>query len=139
MRTLDSLTFDTTGLAQDPDQGNTRIWLAPDQDIYALHYYPVPPNIDAALQDIDAVRARYREVARQAGGAIIEVDVRSVDGCDVVVVLIKVPQKPAGMRTEPPVSVPMAKSTSLPATAAAEPLDDPPGTRPGAFTLVGVP
>jgi hypothetical protein len=97
MRTLDSLTFDTTGLAQDPDQGNTRIWLAPDQDIYALHYYPVPPNIDAALQDIDAVRARYREVARQAGGAIIEVDVRSVDGCDVVVVLIKVPQKPAGM------------------------------------------
>ena len=37
------------------------------------------------------------------------------------------------MRTEPPQSVPSAKSTSPPATAAAEPFDEPPGTRPGAL------
>src|SRR3984957_12996295 len=97
MRTLDSLTFDTTGLVHDRDQGNARVWLAPDRDIYALYYYPVPPNIDAALHDIDRVRARYREVAAQAGGAIVQVDVRPVDGCDVVIVLIKIPQKPTGM------------------------------------------
>ena len=42
------------------------------------------------------------------------------------------PQKLAGIRTEPPVSEPSAKSTTPPATAEAEPLDDPPGTRPGA-------
>src|SRR4029077_11479593 len=35
--------------------------------------------------------------AAQAGGAIVEVDVRSIDGCDVVVVLLKVPQNPVGM------------------------------------------
>ena len=49
------------------------------------------------------------------------------------------PQKLAGMRTDPPVSVPIAKSTRPPATAAADPLDEPPGTRPGALGLVGVP
>jgi hypothetical protein len=51
----------------------------------------------------------------------------------------KRPQKLAGTRTEPPVSVPSAKSTRPPATAAAEPLDEPPGTRPGAFGFEGVP
>ena len=49
------------------------------------------------------------------------------------------PQKLAGARTEPPVSLPIAKSTSPPATAAADPLDEPPGTRPGAAGLIGVP
>jgi hypothetical protein len=51
----------------------------------------------------------------------------------------KIPQKLAGTRTDPPVSVPSAKSTSMPATAAAEPLDEPPGIRPGARGLIGVP
>ena len=49
------------------------------------------------------------------------------------------PQKEAGPRTEPPVSLPSAKSTSPAATAAAEPDDEPPGTRPGAAGLIGVP
>ena len=49
------------------------------------------------------------------------------------------PQKLAGARTEPPVSEPSAKSTSPAATAAAEPLDDPPGMRPAALTFTGVP
>ena len=49
------------------------------------------------------------------------------------------PQKEAGPRTEPPVSLPSAKSTSPAATAAAEPDDEPPGTRPGAAGLTGVP
>src|SRR5947199_253870 len=43
------------------------------------------------------------------------------------------------MRTEPPVSLPSAKSQAPAAVAAAEPLDDPPGIRPGARTLAGVP
>ncbi len=49
------------------------------------------------------------------------------------------PQKLAGTRTEPPVSVPSAVSQSPAATAAAEPEDEPPGTRPGALTFTGVP
>ena len=43
------------------------------------------------------------------------------------------------MRLEPPVSVPRATSASPVATATAEPLDDPPGTRSGSNGLTGVP
>ena len=39
------------------------------------------------------------------------------------------PLKLAGWRIEPPVSVPVAPGTSRAATAAAEPPDEPPGTR----------
>ena len=38
------------------------------------------------------------------------------------------PQKLAGWRIEPPVSVPVAPSAMRAATAAAEPPDEPPGT-----------
>ena len=41
------------------------------------------------------------------------------------------PEKLAGWRIEPPVSVPVAAGTSRAATAAAEPPDEPPGTRAG--------
>jgi len=43
------------------------------------------------------------------------------------------------MRTDPPVSVPIAMSTRPPATATADPLDDPPGMRAGQRGLTGVP
>ena len=40
-----------------------------------------------------------------------------------------IPQKDAGRRTDPPVSVPTATGASPAATATPEPLDDPPGVR----------
>ncbi len=40
------------------------------------------------------------------------------------------PQSAAGWRIEPPVSVPRAQGARRPATAAAEPPEEPPGTRP---------
>ena len=49
------------------------------------------------------------------------------------------PQTAAGTRTEPPVSEPRAKSAAPPATAEAEPLEEPQGMRPGALLLTGVP
>jgi hypothetical protein len=51
----------------------------------------------------------------------------------------KSPQWLAGARTEPPVSVPSAKSQSPFETAAAEPDDEPPGMRSGAPPFTGVP
>ena len=45
------------------------------------------------------------------------------------------PVKAAGWRIEPPVSVPVAAGTSRAATAAAEPPEEPPGTRFGSQGL----
>src|SRR6516162_10493826 len=50
-----------------------------------------------------------------------------------------IPQQAAGIRTDPPVSVPRAASVSPVATATAEPLDDPPGSRRGSAGFGGVP
>ena len=49
------------------------------------------------------------------------------------------PQQAAGIRMDPPVSEPYATSASPVATATAEPLDEPPGTRAGSSGLTGVP
>ena len=49
------------------------------------------------------------------------------------------PQSEAGMRIEPPVSLPMAQSHRAAPTAAAEPPDDPPATRVGSAGLRTVP
>src|ERR1700761_117255 len=49
------------------------------------------------------------------------------------------PQQAAGIRTDPAVSVPSATSASPRATATAEPLDEPPGSRSGASGFTGVP
>ena len=50
----------------------------------------------------------------------------------------QMPQLLAGTRTEPPVSVPIAKSTRPQATADADPFDEPPVTRSGAAGFSGV-
>ena len=49
------------------------------------------------------------------------------------------PQKAAGTRIEPDVSVPIATGTMPAATATAEPDDEPPGAQPGARGFGGVP
>ena len=49
------------------------------------------------------------------------------------------PQSEEGMRIEPPVSVPSAPAQSPAATAAPEPLLDPPGIRSAPQGLDGVP
>ncbi len=49
------------------------------------------------------------------------------------------PLNEAGMRTEPPVSLPSAKSHRPAPQAAADPADEPPGRRPGARKFTGVP
>src|SRR3954453_11884339 len=45
------------------------------------------------------------------------------------------PQHAAGIRSEPPPSLPCASGTRPPATAAAEPPDEPPGERLGSHGL----
>ena len=49
------------------------------------------------------------------------------------------PQQAAGTLTDPPVSVPNATSASPVATATADPLEEPPGSRLGSRGLSGVP
>ena len=85
--------------------------------------------------NVSALRANHPTVSKlDAWGSTPSSDIRPWVGR-----MPYRPQKLEGIRTEPPVSDPSAKSTTPPATAEADPLDDPPGTRPGAAVFTGVP
>jgi hypothetical protein len=97
MTPLDLVTFDTTGLEAQGDRENVRVWYSGAGDGVGLHYFPIPPDIDADLENVESVRAFYRNSATQSGLAIIEVEVPTIQGCRCVRTMIKVPQKPHGM------------------------------------------
>src|SRR6478672_6198515 len=82
----------------------------------------------ATFASTSAFRARIPTVSNDgASGFTPATDTKPCDGRKP-----QIPQLLAGTRVEPPVSVPNAKSTNPHATAEADPLDDPPGTRSGA-------
>jgi hypothetical protein len=58
--------------------------------------FPVPPDIEADLHDIDNLRAFYRRAVDQAGLGILEIDTRVVDRCLAVRTLFKVAQGRTG-------------------------------------------
>src|SRR6516164_3006278 len=90
---------------------------------------------DATFNNTSALGARTPTASNDgASGFTPATEMKSCDGRKP-----QIPQLLAGTRVEPPVSVPNAKSTKPHATAEADPLDDPPGTRSGAYAFRGVP
>src|SRR5262245_57952752 len=97
MQPLDSVTFDASGLIPRGERDGLRLWHTPEGDGIGLHYFPIPPDIEADLRSVDAVRAHCRTRTAQVGAAIIEVDVLQIDGCPALRQIIKVPQQQGGM------------------------------------------
>jgi hypothetical protein len=93
MPSLDSVTFDTTGLRLEDESGESRVWRSPAGDGVGLYHIPLRPDIGADLQSIDEVRRFYRVTVADSGGAIIEVDTRTLSGCTAVRVIVKVQQQ----------------------------------------------
>src|SRR4051794_40690201 len=97
---------------------------------------PSVPSKTAAIRcNRSAVRANTPTVSSVgANGITPATEMRPCEGRQP-----QMPQLLAGTRTEPPVSVPNAKSTRPQATADADPLDEPPVTRSGAAGFRGDP
>jgi|SRR5712671_532367 len=106
MPSLDSVTFDATGLAFAGERNGVRAWVTGDGDPVTLHYFPDPPPIPVDLRDLDAVRDFYRTTARQGGAAIIEVDTVAVQGCTAVRTIVKIPQVPHGITYVGSITIP---------------------------------
>jgi hypothetical protein len=95
-RSLDSITFDTTGFTLQGDRNGVRVWHTPSGDGLGLYYYPVPPDIYVNAKSIDGIREFYRKAARVARSAIVEVERLPLDPCTVIRTIIKVPQQSSG-------------------------------------------
>lgn len=97
MPSLDSVTFDDTGLQAQGEQNGVRIWHTPAGDGVGLYFFNLPPNIEADISDLDAVRAFYRDSVTAAGLGLIEVETFQTDGCAAVRTIFKAPQQSSGM------------------------------------------
>ena len=97
MPSLDSVTFDTTGLTFDRERDGVRRWFTQSGDAVTLHHFSIPPDIPVALRDLAAVRDSCRTAARRGGAAIIEVDTIVIHGSTVLRQIVKIPQHPHGI------------------------------------------
>ena len=97
MRSLDSVTFDANGLVLQGDEGNRRVWHTADGNPVTLYHFTKPSPMAAVPQNLDQWRARSRSSARESNGALIEVELRNLDGCAAVHDISKTPQIPFGM------------------------------------------
>lgn len=91
-----AITFAETEFERQDDHDGVVLWFTPKGDVLGLFYYPIKPDIGAALNDVEGLRKFYRQGAREAGLGIIEIERVIVDSCPVVRTLFKVSQEPAG-------------------------------------------
>ena len=97
MNPLDLIRFDVAGFEAQGDRNGVRVWHSPAGDGVGLYYYPIPPDIEADLEDVEAIRTFYRKTASRSGSAIIEVETPMVQKFRAVRTIVKVPQNPSGM------------------------------------------
>lgn len=94
---LELVSFDTSNLESQGDQNGIRVWYSPDNDVVGLHFYNIPPDIGCDITDVQAIRNCYRQLAINAGLAIIEAETVMIENCHAIRTIFKVPQQPSGM------------------------------------------
>jgi hypothetical protein len=94
---LDSVEFETADLELLGDEDGVRFWRTGDNDQVTLHFFPLPPDIPAALDDVDELRRRYVAGSGHSDVSIIFVDPVSVAERPALRVIGRVPQNPTGM------------------------------------------
>jgi hypothetical protein len=97
MPSLESITFDTTGLSFQGDKNGVRVWYASSGDGLGLYYFPVTPDISADINSLISVRSFYGKQVASAGAGVISIDTLDIDGCKLIKMIIRVPQQPSGV------------------------------------------
>jgi hypothetical protein len=97
MPALESVQCDTTGFSAIAAPEGALGWRTADGDGIGLFFFGRPPDIGAAVSDIDGVRRSCRGRVYGAGLGIIEIEGASVDGCCALRTIYKQPQVPHGM------------------------------------------
>ena len=98
MPSLDSITFDTTGLIPQGDKNGVRVWQTPSGDGVGIYFFPIPPDILADINSPESLSAFYGNMIAEAKNITgISIDSMNIDGCIFVKMIIKVPQQPFGM------------------------------------------
>ncbi|HEX5941576.1 MAG TPA: hypothetical protein VFY66_04830 [Anaerolineales bacterium] len=97
MPSLDSITFDTTGLIPQSDINGVRVWHTPEGDGLGLYYFPIPPDILADINSLTSIGSFYGNQIAAANLTGISINTLDIDECKFIKMIIRVPQQPSGM------------------------------------------
>src|SRR5689334_22761693 len=96
MPTLNSLTFDASGLRFDRDESDRRIWFTPAGDGVSLNYFNKPPDLPSNLQTPRDVQQFYQTLIQGSPVRIVEADFITAAACRALRLILKSPQEPSG-------------------------------------------
>ncbi|MEV6311772.1 hypothetical protein AB0M10_24610 [Streptomyces sp. NPDC051840] len=82
----------------DTGDENVDAWTDDNGDVVSLHYFALPPDLPAALDDGPALRTTLTHWTAQAGGGLIEASVKKLGGLPALRQILKLPlpQQPSG-------------------------------------------
>ncbi|MFH9610173.1 hypothetical protein [Streptomyces sp. NPDC017448] len=66
-------------------------WLNDHGDVLSLHFFDLPPDLPAALDDGPALRHRLTHFTARAGGGLVEASVKPLDGLPALRQILKLP------------------------------------------------
>jgi hypothetical protein len=87
----DSLSLEGPGLTFEGDKEGVRVWRTDSGDGLGLWFFAIPPDLPSRLDQLDELRAFYRQRAVAGGMGIISVDGTTIDGCPAVKTIFKAP------------------------------------------------
>jgi hypothetical protein len=97
MPSLDSVTFDTTGLIPQGDLNGVRVWQIPEGDGLGLYYFPIPPDISADINSLPSISSFYGSQMAAANLTGISINTLDIDECRFIKMIVRIPQQPSGM------------------------------------------
>lgn len=79
------LTFDASAW----QQARSNAWTNSDGDAVILNFFNLPPDLPAALEDLQQLREAMSAHTAAQGGGLVELDVRTLDGIQAVQQIVK--------------------------------------------------
>jgi hypothetical protein len=94
---LQSITFDTTGLRFDREEADRKIWFTEDGDGISLNFFNKPPDLPQGMRSLQDVRENYQKMMNGSSAKLVNINLVTASKCPVICLIIKFPQQPRGM------------------------------------------
>ena len=97
MGKIDYISFNTHNYELNSSDSSKKVFYINDYDDLIVNYFDLPPDITAKDDSEKSLQDNYRNVAVEAGGAIIEVSKLKIDSYTVLKTIFKFKLSPSGV------------------------------------------
>lgn len=96
MPSLDSLTFDTSGLRFNHEEAGRKVWFTPEGDGISLYFFNKPPDLPRPIASVQELRDFYLSMLKNGPAKLVELGITRVAGCPAIRLIIKSPKEKFG-------------------------------------------